>query len=614
MKLLCTFSSCLVVCATSMLPAQTASSANMGAVQVGSSTIATVTVNIPYAGTLTDIAVSTGGAANKDFLNAGGGTCKLQTSYAKGDTCTVKVRFRPLFPGARYGGILLSIEMGGFAIAEIQGTGLAPQTAFPSNAPKQIASVLNLSGLAVDGQGNVFYASGEYFYGYGGPSLEHWGYVNGLRGALPWFSPWGIVTSGAGIVCVNDEAGIEGFVAVPGSGYQFDPYPNVCPGIAGASVTDGAGNFYGLPGPTKQTLQPNGSFVLSTIANLAATGIAVDGNGNVYVAAGELYKETPQRDGTYTQTVISTNLTGIGTVELDGIGNLYLGTSTGFFKEALQPDGTYNQSVIHTGLTNATIWTADQHGDLFLSTPGALYDPAGMAGTPGFMDNANFSNVYELNISDPPALSFAATTPGLTSSDSPQVVTVANNGNETLQFTSVLFPADYPQNSAETTDCKPTTTLAPGSTCTLSIDFQPLGTTGNPAKPRLLNEQVLITTNTLSKPRTKQAIKLTGTEAPSIVATTTTLTVSPTTLKVGESATITVIVKPTSGTAVPTGTITLVSAQESQTWPLDSTGKFQVTTALNIPPGTYTLTAVYNGSAHFSPSKSASLTRTLLAK
>jgi P pilus assembly chaperone PapD len=65
----------------------------------------------------------------------------------------------------------------------------------------------------------------------------------------------------------------------------------------------------------------------------------------------------------------------------------------------------------------------------------------------------------------PSTLTFPSTTVGVTSA--PQTVTLANQGNVTMNITSIQVSGDY----AETNTCS--STLAPSSSCTISVTFAP---------------------------------------------------------------------------------------------------------------------------------------------
>jgi hypothetical protein len=109
----------------------------------------------------------------------------------------------------------------------------------------------------------------------------------------------------------------------------------------------------------------------------------------------------------------------------------------------------------------------------------------------------------ELQRSQPPILSFAATAVGSTSSDSPQSLTIQNAGNAPLAETALTVGVNFQQvpGSGTPADCTSTFSLAPGESCNLSISFIPQ-TFGN------LQSLAVLTNNALNSP---QSISLSGT-------------------------------------------------------------------------------------------------------
>src|SRR5580698_1756201 len=110
-------------------------------------------------------AVLTQGALNKDFTDAGTGSCTTNGtthSYAVGDSCTVVVSFTPAHPGSRYGAVQLSSNGAVIATGNDFGTGTGPQITFGPGTLSTLAQTNgNFSepfGVAVDGSGNVFVA------------------------------------------------------------------------------------------------------------------------------------------------------------------------------------------------------------------------------------------------------------------------------------------------------------------------------------------------------------------------------------------------------------------------------------------------------------------------
>ena len=126
--------------------------------------------------------------------------------------------------------------------------------------------------------------------------------------------------------------------------------------------------------------------------------------------------------------------------------------------------------------------------------------------------------VKELHFAAPPALSFAPTVVGATSSDSPQAVTITNDGNAALSFPALgsaganpTVAADFPLDSSttcpEVSSSGTAGALAAGSSCIYAINFMPL------AAGSLVGSLVLTDTNlnTAGPTYATQSITLTGT-------------------------------------------------------------------------------------------------------
>lgn len=230
-------------------------------------------------------------------------------------------------------------------------------------------------------------------------------------------------------------------------------------------------------------------------------GVAVDAAGNVFVLDegytendGAIYRETPANSA-YTRTTIASGLDVPEGIAIDGNGNLYVAnfgnnTVTVMF---LQPNGAYVGSTLGGGWIFPTTVAVDGKGGVYVT------------------DTPAQDGVQKVDLSVPPSLSFASTVKGSTSKDSPQTVPVLNLGNAPLKFSAVSFPADFPEAAKATGDCKSTTQLAAGASCTLTVDFTPVAALGS-SKSQVLNENVTLTTNTLNVAATKQKIAVTGTE------------------------------------------------------------------------------------------------------
>ena len=143
------------------------------------------------------------------------------------------------------------------------------------------------------------------------------------------------------------------------------------------------------------------------------------------------------------------------------------------------------------------------------------------------------SRVEKLNYADPPSLSFATTSVGSESSDSPRSVTVLNNGNAALTF-PIPGSGDNPSiadgfSLGSATTCpqltpssSPAGTLGADASCTYAVDFIPAAAGTN-------SGSAVLTDDNLNVAGAQQSIGLIGTGV--LIA------VSPATLPAGTVAT-----------------------------------------------------------------------------
>jgi DNA-binding beta-propeller fold protein YncE len=478
---------------TNQVLKEVASAADFGKVNVGSpSSVITLIFAFDTAGAIGTPAVLTQGVAGLDFADAGTGTCTTNGTshtYSIGDTCTVDVTFTPKASGSRYGAVELLDNSGNMiATGYVQGTGVGPQVNFLPGAESTVADwesngLLWPQGVAVDASGNVYIADSNH---------------NRVLKETP--SAGGYTQSTVPTGSLN--------------------YPNQV-------AVDGGGNIY-IADTTnfrilKETLSAGG-YSESTVASFppidgtAPVGVAVDGSGNVYISssAGSLYKETLTA-GSYTQSTIPTGISSIGEIAVDGSGNVYLADNSSnnqIVKETLSATGYTQSTVPISGLGVPYGIAVDGSGNLYISyipTTGtslvlketlsggsytqstiptsALNQPFGVAvdgsGNVYIADSGN-SRVLKEDFADPPSLKFATTAYGLTSTDSPQTVTVSNVGNAPLTFPvpssgnnpsiATNFSLDGSTASAcpqlESGSSAPGT-LPAGAFCVLPISFTP---------------------------------------------------------------------------------------------------------------------------------------------
>ena len=298
---------------------------------------------------------------------------------------------------------------------------------------------------------------------------------------------------GAVQLVANDNATILGTTLLTGMGtgaaVVFPGNPTILPLGSGFSfpagvAVDEAGNVYvGDAGNSalKEIVAVGGSIPARnpTIRPLGTGfslpfGVAVDGAGNVYVADAvhSLVQEIIAVGGSIpanspTIRSLGSGFNGPTGVAVDGAGNVYVGDSgNSLVKEIVAVGGSIPAN-------DPTILPL---GSGFSSPAGVAVDGAGNV----YVGDQNNSLVKEISLATPPSLSFASTSVGSTSSDSPQTLLLENIGNAAL----TLIPTTGTDPSISTnfvlggsSTCPLGTTAAPGSlapgTCTDFISFMP---------------------------------------------------------------------------------------------------------------------------------------------
>ena len=492
------------------------SSGNFGPVNVGSSAGPVSMLFQFYGGSgtlsLTGTQVLTGGATGLDFAGADSGNCSTSNPYSPGDFCWVDVDFTPQYPGTRMGAVqLLGTSGAVLANGYVNGMGMGPQInylyipQFFSNDVIRVAgsfspyNLTNPFGAAVDYSGNV------YVVDYNNNAL----YKETLSA--------GTYTQSTVATGLNNPEAV---------------------------AVDGVGNVYVCDSGNNQILletNSGGSWVQSAIAtdlNFPA-GLAVDAMGNVYFSSfsdGAVYEIT-QSGGVYSSpATVATGLNQPRKIAVDASGNVYI-ADTGnsrVVKETLS-GGSYTQSVIGSGMhypygvavaADGTVFVADTINSQILAetwSDGSYTQSVFIPGPPAYdvqvdqMGNLIFpdpadATVFFISYAQLPSVSFASTNVGSTSSDSPQIVTITNVGNQPLTAVDpglVVTGPNFVQVSGSGTpeDCGAgfsAAPLAPGASCNLNISF-------TPQAAGALTSTAVFTDNVLNGDPSSQSIALQGT-------------------------------------------------------------------------------------------------------
>ncbi len=455
-------------------------SANFGSVNTCSSNCGetiTLTYAVTASGNLGQIRTLNQGSSQTSLdFTVTGSTCP--GSLTAGSTCSVRVNFSPKYPGLRTGVLQITRPDGSLAASTmLYGVGQGPQIAFDPATSQNVASLASPNGVAMDAAGDLF------------------------------------------IVNTHD------LVEVPANsgGSQNVVYFGLSEGTAVA--VDGAGNLIVADMGNMQVLKITLSGSASVVAtDVCAWGVAVDGVGNVFIPdlCHNQVLEVLAASGT--QLSLGSGLNTPWGMALDSSGNLFVADS-GNARLVKIPTNGGVQTTVASGLADPLAVAVDAADNLFVTVSDGVEEiPAG-GGSPITLDttsyasgvavdgaddlfiaNSNQSQVVELQRSKPPALNFP-TTP-VNQASNPLSITVDNVGNQQLNALEGGFsmPPNFEQVAGSGTppDCTSTFSLAPGTSCNLSISF-------DPTRTGLIQGTAEGKDNSLNRNPATQLITLTGT-------------------------------------------------------------------------------------------------------
>jgi hypothetical protein len=514
-----------------------------GTVQLQSTAQATTNFAISAGTTIGTISVVTQGATGLDFTNAGSGTCATQ-NYDSSASCTVNVTFSPTHPGPRLGAVKILDGSGNLLATQyVTAIGVSPQVIFSPGVQSALGGGFSQPyGVATDSSGNLYVAdqaNNAVKKIPGGCASSSC--VLTIGGGFS--APFAVAVDGAGNVLVADN-GNNAVKEIP-SGCTSSTCVTTLGAVgspAGVAV-DGSGNVYATDSSDGIVIEiPQGCLAGGCTLTLGGGfnspyGIATDGNSNLFVAdeGDSVVKEFPA-------TCLTSGCVGVVgggisqpySVAVDASGNVFVGDQGSTSVKKIPSDCTSSSCVSTLSGT-------------FVHPFGLALDESGNL----FVGDASATTVAKLDFADPPALAYASLHVGATSS--PQAVTVSNDGNATLDFTSsgLTAPTDFIQVAGSGTppDCANSGTVTAGDSCNLSIEFSPLSTGA-------FSESFVLTDNNLNVSAATQSISLSGTGL-AADSTAVAVGVNPSSPMVGQAVTITATVSDTtnSGT-VPTGGVT----------------------------------------------------------
>ena len=276
--------------------------------------------------------------------------------------------------------------------------------------------------------------------------------------------------------------------------------PTSAAGVYGVAV-DGSGDLFISDNSAGAFEIPNGcssSNCYITLYNPGggsnANGVAVDAAGDLFVADSGLSQVVKIPAGGGAPVQVGTGWSGPMGVAVDAAGDVLVADF------ALQINGNTAGGVVEVpvGCTNNT-----NNCQILLLTAGAP-DPYVVTVSPlGQLFAATDGPSFEINLSQPPSLAFAATNVGVTSTDSPQSVTLQNIGNQhmtgSVSLTSSQNFAIGPSSTCGGLD------MLPGESCSENFDFAP-ETAGNP-----LTTTAVFSDNALNGAPATQTVNLSGT-------------------------------------------------------------------------------------------------------
>jgi Bacterial Ig-like domain (group 3) len=588
---------------------------------------------------------------SKDFVLESGGTCHEGNHYAKGDSCSLMVRFNPQGPGHRLGHLEIShsAEASPFSLG-LTGNGYAPVVSFiPSQITTVASSVSSGTGtiksatnLAVDG-GDIIYiadtgnnlmkkmdSSGAITNTANSPiatpasvAVDSFGilYTINTSGSTYYFSvyyPWGSETAfgyahTAGTCTASAPCALSAVGMSSPANMSIDNYDNLFfeEGTKGAaempvaSIAGGSGafNLWYLSDQFSYSSGSAASFASDAYGNIY-TKYNFTSTGVCYLLEEPLYNAENSPTANRVAGGSNCGFTGdggeargaeisstTGQIAFDIAGNLYFADAGN--QRVRRIDAT-------TGIINtiAGTGTAGYAGDGYDATAAQLSNPTGLTvdsqGQVYILSNAPTAGptqvLRKLGVNG--FVNFHGGLKGTPTAA--HVVTVSNTGNNTLILAAAGFfngtnPTDFSVDP-NTTTCVLTTgaTLNAGASCKIGFIMTPSATTTHTAN-FVLHDNSVTGTNT---------ILLAGYGTLPTPTMKITSPASGASFTTGTTITFSASVTSTTSPA-PTGTVQFkVNGANLGTAVTLSSGSAS-TTFSEPTAGTYSLSAVYSGDANY---------------
>ncbi len=364
-----------------------------------------------------------------------------------------------------------------------------------------------------------------------------------------------------------------------------------------------AGTISTIAGDGEQFFSGDGAAATAAVLN-SPTGVAVDSSGNVYIA-----DRHNQRVRMISGTTIST-IAGSGAASFSGGFSGDGATATGALlskPSGVSVDAAGNIYVADTdnqrirqlgGGVIATIVGSGQQGyGTDGTTPSSVNLNSPKAATPDAVGNLAISDKLNQRIraATLPTLTFASNAVGVLSPS--QSVTLANTGTAPITVGAITIAGPFTTAPGGTCPAPPITLVAT-ATCTQNIAFLPVAVGADTGSVAFSGTGVI-----------RQSILLSGTAVQSTTTTVLTSNINP--AFITQAVTFIATVVP-AGLGTPTQTVTFYDGATaiSPAVPLSS-GVATFTTS-TLAAGPHSITAIYSGDTNFITSTSAVLTQYIL--
>ncbi len=510
------------------------------------------------------------------------------TSLACSTSCTLTVKFAPLYPGLRTTGISV-VDQNGNVLAKtfVYGIGTGAQFAFDPGLASNPYSATNPLGLASGPDGSIYVGDAgtnkvtvNYNGGGGGSANIPLGNIGSVGAvAVDSTDTVYVVDNKNAVIVDSTAAGVIGTVATSPLGGTGSLGP-------AALAVDGTGALYIDDTYNHRIIkidnQGNETRLASTNSSL---GLSLDAAGDVFytdvVNNSGVIIELPVGGGS-AMTVASGLPSSISSLALDDAGRFYFlaytsGTGSMYY---LTPGGAPVQYPLTTNGTGPVSLAIDYLGDVLVG-------------------NVQAQSVQEFVRSVDNAS--VATPTGTTTTT---VAAISNTGNQPLTISALsISGTSFAIDSANT--CPAGTVLQPAAVCMVKVDFSPTtiqSFTG-----------ILTATATTLNSGTPVQFQFTiygqGQEGNSTAPSTTTYVATPASVMVGQTINVVATVSD-SMSITPTGTVqflngTAVVASATLTAGTTPGTATASATIPSMPAGTYSIAAAYGGSSTVSASTSA---------